>query len=117
MAAAHWALPQREEGAEAHLGKRALGPHSSEPWPLQHAHSRWELGSQDSAPKKVTQRLSHMPPALEPCTRKHEDSVCFISDSLGPLTKRCLNSFLFKTRIVGAFAMKQLGEGITFVYK
>lgn len=44
----------------------------------------------------------------EPCTRQREETVRFPPDSLGPLTNRCLDSFLSKAR-VAAFATKQLG--------
>lgn len=44
----------------------------------------------------------------EPRARKPEATVSLPADSLGPLTNRCLNSFLSKARVV-AFATKQLG--------
>lgn len=44
-------------------------------------------------------------------TRKHRDSASFLPDSLGPLTKRRLNSSLSKTGVI-AFALRQLGAGV-----
>lgn len=59
-------------------------------------------------PRKLHKATALSPVAPEPRTRKHEDRVGFLPDSLGSLTNRCLNSFLSKVRTV-AFATKQLG--------
>ena len=60
-------------------------------------------------PRKPHKAMALSPAGSEPHTRKHEDTVSFLPDSLGPLIDRCLNSFLSKVRTV-AFGTKQLGH-------
>ena len=100
--------PEGREAAEAHLGQKALGPHllMAEP-----CNTPTAGGSR--APASLLPRKPHKARVLSPAgselhTRKHEDTVSFLPDSLGPLIDRCLNSFLSKVRTV-AFGTKQLG--------
>lgn len=112
MPAAPWAFPQKEERLQGPPGGRALEPHPPEPTGPQQV---------EAGPLGRLSPGSHVKPrpssaGSQPCARKREDTVSFLPDSLGPLTNRCLNSFLSKVRTV-ASATKQLGRRITVIYK